>query len=98
VGVPKIPEDVKRFLEEARKRGYNVNKVAIAKVPFERYYYYEDGEYVGEVGEEVALEKNIVMCHDDICILFYNDEPVLVMTRGGGKPESVGLGVSRGKG
>jgi len=98
VGVPKIPEDVKRFLEEARKRGYNVNKVAIAKVPFERYYYYEDEEYVGEVGEEVALEKNIVMCHDDICILFYNDEPVLVMTRGGGKPESVGLGVSRGKG
>lgn len=78
---PSIPEDVRQFVELARKRGYNINKVAIAKVPFERYYYFEDDEYVGEIGEEVALEPNIIMAHDDICILFYNDEPVLVMTR-----------------
>lgn len=81
-----IPDDVRRFVEEAKRRGYNVNKIAIAKVPFQRYYYYEDGEYIGEVGEEIALETNIVMCHDDLCILFYGDEPVLVMVRGG-KPQ-----------
>jgi hypothetical protein len=81
-----IPDDVRKFVEEAKRRGYNVNKIAIAKVPFQRYYYYEDGEYVGEVGEEIALETNIVMCHDDLCILFYDDEPVLVMVRGG-KPQ-----------
>lgn len=80
---PQIPDDVKQFIELARRRGYNVNKVAIAKVPFERYYYFEDGEYIGEVGEEISLESNIVMVHDDICILFYNDEPVLAMSRGG---------------
>lgn len=81
-----IPGDVRKFIEEARKRGYQVDKIAIAKVPFERYYYYENEKFIGEIGEEVALENNILMCHDDICILFYNDEPVLVMVRGG-KPE-----------
>lgn len=91
VASPSIPDDVRQFIELARKRGYNVTKVAIAKVPFERYYYFENGEYVGEIGEEVALESNIVMAHDDICILFYNDEPVLVMTRGGrGNREGIG--------
>lgn len=83
MSAPKLPEDVKRFLEEARKRGYFVRKVAIAKVPFERYYYFEDGEYIGEVGEEIALETDIVMCHDDLCVLFSKDEPVLVMERAG---------------
>lgn len=82
VSIPEIPDDVKQFIELAKKRGYDVSKVAVARVPFERYYYYEDGEYVGEIGEEVALEPNIVMAHDDICVLFYNDEPVLAMARG----------------
>jgi len=93
VSAPEIPEDVKQFIELAKKRGYNVNKVAIAKVPFERYYYFEDGEYVGEVGEEIALEPNIVMVHDDLCVLIYNDELVLAMSRGrgaGGAKKGVG--------
>ena len=83
-----LPEDIMRFLSEAERRGYKVRKVAIAKVPFERYYLFEDGAYVGEVGEEVSLETDIVMCHDDICVLFYRDEPVLVFVRKTGKLES----------
>lgn len=80
-----IPEDVRAFIEEARERGFDVRKVAIAKVPFSCYYYFEDGKYVGEVGEEISREENIVMCHDDLCLLFHNDEPVLVMERSKGK-------------
>ena len=95
VDTPQIPDDVKQFIELARKRGYNVNKVAVAKVPFERYYYFEDGEYIGEVGEEISLESNIVMVHDDICILFYNDEPVLAMSRGGGASNQESQSVKR---
>jgi len=83
VDAPEIPEDVKQFIEVAKRRGYNVSKVAIARVPFERYYYYENGEYVGEIGEEVALEPDIVIVHDDICVLFYRDEPVMAMERSG---------------
>ncbi|RLF06808.1 MAG: hypothetical protein DRK00_00440 [Thermoprotei archaeon] len=82
-----IPEDIVHFLSEAERRGYKVKKVAIAKVPFERYYLFEDGAYVGEVGEEVSLETDIVMCHDDICVLFYKDEPVLVYVRRTGRLE-----------
>lgn len=76
-----IPEDIACFLSEAERRGYRVRKVAIAKIPFEKYYLFEDGAYVGEVGEEVSLETDIVMCHDDICVLFCRDEPVLVLVR-----------------
>ncbi|MEM1508608.1 MAG: hypothetical protein QXY49_00805 [Thermofilaceae archaeon] len=85
MSIPQIPEDVKRFLEEARKRGYSVRKIAVAKVPFEKYYFFENGEYIGEVGEEIALETDIIMCHDDLCVLFVEDEPVLVMERTGQK-------------
>jgi len=82
--VPNIPTDVKKFLEEAKKRGLDVDMVAVMKSPppNEKYDVWVDSNYVGEAGpDEVFGEEDVIICGKLTCTLFKKDTMKLLLDR-----------------
>ncbi|MCD6484066.1 MAG: hypothetical protein J7L47_03030 [Candidatus Odinarchaeota archaeon] len=79
-----MPEDVKIFIKELKKRGKGVKIVAIEKSssPDEIYDVYIEGKYVGvKSADEVFKEKRIVVCRKSICTAFIDNVMEYVFDR-----------------
>ena len=79
-----LPSDVKRFLDEVKRRGFKPEIVAIERTPApdETYHVYKDETYIGvRSADDVFREKNFVVCGKLTCSAFYEDVIRLVLDR-----------------
>jgi len=79
-----LPEDVKKLLEEIKKRGLKVDIIAVEKTPppNETYDVFKDSEYVGvKSADDVFKEDNIAVCGKSVCTVFEGDLMKLILDR-----------------
>jgi len=79
-----LPEDVKRFLEELKRRGIKPEIVAIERTPppDETYHVFKDQKYEGvRSADDVFREKNFVVCGKLTCAAFVDEVIKLVLDR-----------------
>jgi len=79
-----IPSDVKRFVDEVKRRGFRPEIVAVERTPApdETYYVYKDERYIGvRSADDVFRERNFVVCGRLTCACFQDDVIRLVLDR-----------------
>ena len=79
-----LPKDVKRFLNELRRRGIKPDLVAVERTPppDETYHVYRDDKYEGiRSADDVFRERNFVVCGKLTCTAFIDDVIELVLDR-----------------
>lgn len=79
-----LPEDVKKLLKEAEKKGVKVDIVAVERTPppNETYDVFIGGRYIGvKSADDVFKEDNLTVCGKHVCTVFEGDIMRLILDR-----------------